>query len=154
MSHLNLTYHIVWRTKYSQMTISSDHGRDLYAYIFGICKEKKCYLYRINSMPDHVHMCVEVHPSIAVSEFVRIIKQESSKWIKEHKEYFPTFCGWGNGYAGFTYSAKERPAVIAYIQNQQEHHRHKTFREEYEEWLREMGEDPNSDLFFSDDEKE
>jgi len=115
-----------------------------------MCKEKKCHLYRINSMPDHVHMCVEIHPTIAVSEFVRVIKQETSKWMKEHREKFPMYEAWGNGYAGFTYSVKERPAVIEYIKNQKEHHKHKTFREEYEEWLREMGEDPTTDLFFKD----
>ena len=150
MSHINLTYHIVWRTKSSRGTISERHERELYAYILGICTEKKCHLYRINSMPDHVHMCVEIHPMIAVSEFVRIVKQETSKWIKEKKDYFPIFEGWGNGYAAFTYSVKERPTVIEYIKNQKEHHRHKTFREEYGEWLREMGIDPNEDLFLKD----
>lgn len=69
-------------------------------------------------MPDHLHMCVEIHPTIAVSQFVRIIKQETSKWIKEHPEWFPLFDGWGNGYAVFTYSFKERNRVIEYIRNQ------------------------------------
>ncbi len=60
------------------------------------------------------------------------------------------FDGWGNGYAAFTYSVNERPTVIEYIKNQKEHHKVKTFREEYEEWLREMGLDPEDDLFFND----
>lgn len=150
MSHLNLTYHIVWRTKRSARVVSEEHERDLYAYIYGICREKQCHLYRINSMPDHVHMCVEVHPTIALSEFVRIIKQESSKWVKEHHEWFPHFDGWGNGYAAFTYSVKERPTVIEYIKGQKEHHRVKSFREEYEEWLREMGMDVEADMFLKD----
>jgi len=150
MSHINLTYHIVWRTKCSQRTIKEEHERELYAYILGICTEKHCHLYRINSMPDHVHMCVEIHPTIAVSEFMRVVKQETSKWMKEHREKFPFFDGWGNGYAGFTYSAKERPNVIEYIRNQKEHHKHKSFREEIEEWFKEMGEDPTIDLFFRD----
>lgn len=101
-------------------------------------------------MPDHIHMCVEVHPTIALSEFVRVIKQESSKWMKERHEWYPMFDGWGNGYAAFTYSVKERPTVIEYIKNQKEHHKVKSFREEYEEWLREMGMDPEKDLFFKD----
>ena len=150
MAHLNLTYHIVWRTKCSQRTINESFERELYAYILGMCNEKKCHLYRINSMPDHVHMCVEIHPTISVSEFVRVIKQETSKWLKENRHKFPMFEGWGNGYAGFTYSVKERPAVIEYIKGQKEHHKVKTFREEYEEWLIEMGEDPSNDLFFKD----
>ena len=150
MSHICLTYHIVWRTRCSQPALSEAHERDLYAYIFGICKHKNCRLYRLNSMPDHVHMCVEVHPSIALSEFVRVVKQESSKWLKEHRREFPLFEGWAEGYAAFTYSALERPNVIAYIKGQKEHHRHRTFREEYEHWLTEMGQNPADDLLLRD----
>lgn len=150
MAYLNLTYHIVWRTKRSERTINEEHERDLYAYILGMCNAKQSHLYRINSMPDHIHMCVEVHPTMALSEFVRVIKQESSKWMKERLDWYPVFDGWGNGYAAFTYSVNERPTVIEYIKNQKEHHKVKSFREEYEEWLREMGIDPEKDLFLKD----
>lgn len=150
MAHVNLTYHVVWRTKNSAQTVNIEHERELYAYIFGMCNAKQSHLYRINSMPDHIHMCIEVHPTIALSEFVRVIKQETSKWMKEHREWFPLFEGWGNGYAAFTYGAKERPAVIEYIKNQKAHHKVKTFREEYEEWLQEMGMSPAADLFLKD----
>ena len=150
MAHLNLTYHIVWRTKCSRKTINEEYERELYSYILGICREKKCHLHRINSMPDHVHMCVEIHPTIAVSEFVRIIKQESSKWLKEERNKFPLFDGWGNGYAGFTYSAADRPNVICYIKNQKEHHRKVGFREEFESLLMEFGLDPNEDRLLDD----
>lgn len=128
MSHICLTYHIVWRTKNSRNTISESYERNLYAYIVGMAKEKQCYIYRINSMPDHLHMCVEIHPTIAVSQFVRIIKQETSKWIKEHPEWFPLFDGWGNGYAVFTYSFKERNRVIEYIRNQKKPSSHSLFQ--------------------------
>lgn len=151
MPHISLTYHIVWRTKRSQPTITEAHERELYAYIFGICKQKNCHLYRLSSMPDHVHMCVEVHPTVALSEFVKVVKQESSKWLKEHNKEFPMFDGWANGYAAFSYSAKERPTVIEYIKNQKEHHKHKSFREEYEEWLQEMGLNPAQDMFLRDE---
>ena len=150
MSHISLTYHIVWRTKRSERTINEEHERDLYAYILGMCKEKKCHLYRINSMPDHFHMCIEVHPTLALSEFMQVIKQESSRWIAQHKEWFPMFDGWGNGYAAFTYSVKERPTVIEYIKNQKTHHHKASFREEYEELLKEFGLDPATDLFLKD----
>lgn len=95
-------------------------------------------------------MCVEIHPTIAVSEFVRIIKQESSKWLKEERNKFPLFDGWGNGYAGFTYSAADRPNVICYIKNQKEHHRKVGFREEFESLLMEFGLDPNEDRLLDD----
>ena len=150
MAHISLTYHIVWRTLRSQRTIVEEYERELYGYIYGICRQKNCHLYRLNSMPDHVHMCVEVHPTISLSDFVKIIKQESSRWLKDHRHEFPQFEGWGNGYAAFSYSVRERPAVIDYIKNQKEHHRHKSLREEYEEWLLEMGMNPSEDLFLQD----
>ena len=70
--------------------------------------------------------------------------------MRENKSYFPIFEGWGNGYACFTYSAQERPNVIEYIRTQKEHHRHKSFREEYDGWLKDMGLDPREDMFFKD----
>ncbi len=79
MSHISLTYHIVWRTKFSHHTINVEHERDFYAYVYGFCKRKKCTLYRINSMPDHVHMCLELNPTIALSDFMKTLKQETSK---------------------------------------------------------------------------
>ena len=151
MSHISLTYHIVWRTKCSRPTIEELHERDLYLYINGICNAKKCHIYRLNSMPDHIHLCIEVHPTLALSDFMKILKQETSKWIKEHKDWFPMFDGWTNGYAAFTYSAQERPTVVEYIRNQKEHHKHISFREEYEAWLTEMGFNPKDDLFFKDE---
>ena len=102
-------------------------------------------------MPDHIHLCIEVHPSLALSDFMRILKQETSKWIKEHKHWFPLFDGWANGYAAFTYSVQERPTVVEYIKNQKEHHKHTSFREEYDAWLTGMGFNPKDDLFFKDD---
>lgn len=150
MSHISLTYHVIWRTKRSERTIAEEHERELYAYIHGMCKDKKCHLYRINSMPDHVHMCIEVHPTLALSTFMQVIKQESSRWIEGHKDWFPHFDGWGNGYAAFSYSAKDRPTIIEYIKNQKQHHHKATFREEYETLMREFGLDPEKDMFLKD----
>lgn len=150
MSHISLTYHIIWRTKRSEHTINPQYERMLYAYILGICKEKKCHLYRINSMPDHLHMCIEIHPTIAVSSFMQILKQETSRWMTEHHAEFPMFDGWGNGYAAFTYSVKERPTVVEYIKNQKIHHHKTTFRDEYEGLLRQFGIDFDKDMFLKD----
>lgn len=145
-----MTYHIIWRTKRSERTIHEEHERDLYAYIHGICREKKCHLYRINSMPDHFHMCLEVHPTLSLSSFMQTVKQESSRWISSHKTWFPHFDGWGNGYAAFTYSVKERAQVIEYIKYQKVHHHKTTFREEYEELMKCFGLDPTKDYFLND----
>ncbi|MBO4735335.1 MAG: IS200/IS605 family transposase [Paludibacteraceae bacterium] len=150
MSHISLTYHIVWRTKFSHHTINVEHERDFYAYVYGFCKRKKCTLYRINSMPDHVHMCLELNPTIALSDFMKTLKQETSKWMKEHRDWFPLFEAWGNGYAAFTYSADARTNLINYIRNQKEHHRKVVFQEEFGKLLIEFNLDPNFNRFLDD----
>lgn len=151
MSHISLTYHIIWRTYRSERTIAEAHQRDLYAYLFGICKDLHAWVYRINSMEEHVHICLEIPPMIAVSEFMKTLKQSSSIWMKDHHEWFPRFQGWGSGYAAFTYSVADRRTVVEYIKNQKEHHRHTSFKEEYEQLMRDFGLDPSTDLFLKDD---
>ena len=101
-------------------------------------------------MPDHVHMCVEIHPTISLSEFMKVLKQESSRRLREHKELFPMFDSWSNGYAAFTYSVKDRIKVINYIKRQKEHHKTASFRNEYESLLTEFGQDSKSDKFLDD----
>ncbi len=101
-------------------------------------------------MPDHVHMCIEVHPTLSLSNFMQIVKQETSRWMSQHPECFPGFDGWGNGYAAFTYSANERNNVIEYIKGQKEHHYKISLRDEYENILREFGLDPEKDFFLKD----
>ena len=150
MSHICFTYHIVWRTKRSECTITEQYERQLYAYLYGICKRRKCHVYRINSMPDHVHICLEILPIFSVSQFVKILKQESSKWISSNRDKFPYFCGWANGFAAFSYSPKERPNLVEYIKNQKKHHRRTSFQDEVSELMREMGLEMSVDLFFKD----
>ena len=82
---------------------------------------------------------------------MKILKQESSKWIRQHREWFPNFDAWGNGYAAFTYSAKERENVVAYIKNQKEHHKAADFKEEYNNLLRESDLNPDEDMFLKDE---
>ena len=151
MAHVVLLYHIIWRTKRSERTINENHERDLYAYINGFCINKKCQLIRINGMSDHLHMLMEIPPEYSVSDVVKILKVGTSKWMKEHSELFPNFDGWGNGYAAFTYSERDKGMIRQYIMNQKVHHKTKTFREEYEAMLQEWGIDPTKDFFLRDD---
>ena len=95
-----------------------------------ILKNKKCVLYRINGIEDHLHIATHIHPMVAVSSLVKDIKVASSIWIKE-QDLFPNFTSWQVGYGAFTYSIKEKEVLIDYIKRQEEHHKTKTFREEY-----------------------
>lgn len=131
-------YHIVFRTKDSKPTIKPENSGDLYAYITGITKNKDSYLYRINGVDNHIHILTDMNPSIAPVDFVKDIKVSSSKWIKG-SGLFPEFRGWSDGYGSFTCSYKDREYLIDYINNQREHHRKKTFEEEFRILLNEYG---------------
>lgn len=151
MSHIVLYYHIVWRTKRSEPTINEENEKKLYAYILGYCRNKGCPLIRIGGMPDHIHILVSIRPNISISDFMQVLKTESSKWLKTQKQDFPYFDGWGNGYAAFSYSEHEKEKIRRYIMNQKEHHKSTTFHNEYDDMLRAWGLDPSDDMFFQND---
>ncbi len=137
-SYRQLLYHHVFRTKDSLPTIKQDQSDKLYAYITGIIKNKSSHLYRINGVENHLHILTDLHPSIALADFVREIKASSSFWMK-NSGYFPAFNGWSEGYGSVTCSYMDMGRLIDYIKHQQEHHRNKTFEEEYRSLLLESG---------------
>jgi REP element-mobilizing transposase RayT len=106
--------------------------------MWGIIKNKGGHLYRINSMPDHVHLLFSLPPTIALSDFMGALKASSSKLIKT-KEGFEKFKAWGEGYAALSKSIEDKDTVVKYIMNQQEHHKKITHKEEYETFIKEMG---------------
>jgi REP element-mobilizing transposase RayT len=137
-SYRQLLYHLVFRTKDSLPTIKQDNTDQLYAYITGIIKNKNSHLYRINGVENHLHILTDLHPSFALADFVREIKVSSSVWMKS-SGYFPIFNGWADGYGSFTCSYMDMGKLIDYIKNQQEHHKKRTFEEEYRSLLLESG---------------
>ena len=106
MSYTNLLYHIIFRTKDSLKTINLVNAPLLYNYIFGICRNKNCKLYRIGGVTDHIHIFAGLPPTLCVSDFVKLIKTESNKFMKNHRTEFPKFGGWGTGYCALTYSSR------------------------------------------------
>lgn len=139
MSYTNLIYHIVIRTKNSQPTIDVSHERDLYAYIYGFAKAKSCILYRINGMPDHVHILISISPVIAISDFMRDLKTMTSKFLKQARDRFPLFQGWEREYYASSVSLTDKEKVRQYIINQKEHHKRVNFHEELVRLCRESG---------------
>ena len=136
MSYTTSYYHIVFRTYRSEPTISIEHEKELYAYIYGIAKNLRCQTYRIGGMPDHIHILISLPPSMSLASFVQRIKTDSSKWLKTNPN-FPRFRGWGHEYAGFSYSIRDKEMIVGYIMKQKEHHRKITFAEEYRAFLME-----------------
>lgn len=131
-------YQIVFSTKHRKPVLNSDHEDQLYKYIWGIVKNKNCKLYRINGMPDHIHLFTDLHPSVSLSDFVKDIKVSSNLWIKE-SGLFPDFEEWQSGYGAFTYSEREKEMIINFIKNQKEHHKKENLEDEYKNLLKTHG---------------
>jgi REP element-mobilizing transposase RayT len=138
MSYVQLLIHAVIRTYRSEPTLPTDEkAKFLYQEMWGIIKNKNGYLYRINSMPDHVHLLFTLPPTIALSDFMQALKGSSSKILKT-VEGFENFKAWGEGYAALSKSMEDKDKIMKYIINQQEHHKKISFREEYETFISEM----------------
>jgi putative transposase len=86
-SYRQLLYHLVFRTKESLPTLNQENADQLYAYISGIIKNKNSHLYRINGVENHLHILTDLHPSIALADFMRDVKVSTSLWIKERKSF-------------------------------------------------------------------
>ena len=139
MSYVQLLIHAVVRTYKSENTLpTDDRVKFLYQDMYGIIKNKGGYLYRINSMSDHVHLLFTMPPVIALSDFMKVLKASSSKIIKS-VDGFEKFKAWGEGYAALSYSLRDKDMIVKYIINQQKHHKKVTFKDEYKAFIKEMG---------------
>ena len=138
MSYIQSLHHIIIRTKYSENVLPNEHSDELYRYIWGYIKNKKSFLYRINGMPDHIHILVGIHSTIALSDFVKELKTTTNSWIKS-SDKFPNFNSWGEKYAAFTIRHQEKDTVIEYIKNQRVHHKVESFEDEYRRLIIESG---------------
>ena len=123
-----------------------DHSSELYAYIKGFIENKNCFLYRINGTEDHIHILCDLHPSVALADFMRDMKTSSSSWLKQSGK-FPKFDGWSDGYAALTYAWRDKDMICNYIKNQQEHHKKVTFGDELRTLLKEHGVEWNERFF-------
>ena len=130
-SYTQLTYHIVFATKYRRPSIHDIIQDRLYEYLGGTLRAKKGNLIEIGGMADHVHVLARLSPSLAVADVIRDLKANSSRWMNERPEVMPASFEWQKGYGAFTVSYSRIDTVRNYIRNQREHHRVKTFQEEY-----------------------
>ena len=145
MSRVNALFHIVINTHQRKMTIFDEHCEDMYRYIWKTIRNKKCYLYRIGGVANHLHILVDLHPSVALADLVREIKQTSSEWAKTCG-YFPMWNGWGREYAAFSVSESSRSRVIEYIKGQKEHHKTLSFEDEFKAIIQKHGFEWNDHL--------
>ena len=134
-TYAQLYIHIVFSVKGRQPLIPRQHKTELHKYITGVITNRKQKMMQINSMPDHIHILVSITPDLPISNLVGDIKRNSTKFINRKRWVAGKF-SWQEGFAAFSYSHSQLKDVIAYIEEQENHHSQKTFAEEYLEFLR------------------
>lgn len=133
-TYTQLLVQIVFAVKGRQNLISEAHREPLEKYICGIISNKQSKPLAIYCNPDHCHVLIGFNPSVSIADLVRDIKANSSKWINEN-HWVPGKFAWQEGYGAFSYARSQLNVVVQYILNQAEHHRKRTFKEEYLEFL-------------------
>ncbi len=133
-TYTQLYVHVVFSTKLREPMIAKSFQEELHKYITGIVRNLGQKLIVINSMPDHIHILVGLKPTLAISDLVRDIKRDSSAFVNE-KRWLMGHFGWQDGYGAFSYGHSQLDTIVQYIQNQEQHHRKRTFKEEYLELL-------------------
>ena len=137
-TYTSLFYHVVFSTKNREPWLRLEIEQRVWAYIGGIARKHKMTALQVGGVEDHIHVLVMAPPTLAPSQIAQFLKGDSSKWIHEEFPGLREF-SWQDGYGAFTVSKSNIPSVISYIQDQREHHRKKTFQEEYREFLRQNG---------------
>jgi REP element-mobilizing transposase RayT len=107
----------------------------LFKYMAGILKNKDCHPYKVGGYKNHIHLVFSLNKKVSLSDIVKEIKKGSGDFMKTHKRLYHNFPGWQVGYGAFTYSLDAVDNLIKYVENQHEHHRKRTFREELIEFL-------------------
>lgn len=149
-TYTQLYFHIVFAVKGRRNHISKQWKDELYKYITGIVLNKNQKLMIINGMPNHLHILIGTKPTCNLSDLVRDIKANSSKWINE-KQFVNGKFEWQTGFGAFTVSQSGINNVIAYIKNQEEHHKKKTFKEEYIDFLNAYKIEFKNEYLFTDE---
>ena len=134
-TYSQILLHIVFSTKQRQPHITADVAERLYPYIGGIIRAEKGVLYDIGGVEDHVHLYLRWRTDVSISDLMRIVKSQSSKWIHETFAELSAFA-WQEGYSVFSVSKSQEPAVKKYIAHQAEHHRKEDFKSEVLRLLR------------------
>lgn len=126
---------VIFAVEWRQSLIAPEHKEELHKFIAGIVRNDGQKLIGINSMPDHMHILMGLKPDIALSDLVRDIKANSSRFVNE-KSWVQGRCNWQEGFGAFSYSHSQLDSVARYIRNQQQQQAKRTFRSEYMTLLR------------------
>jgi putative transposase len=134
---LNLV-HLIFSTKDRMPLLTPEIRPQLHAYLATVARHGDGECYRVGGVADHVHLALRLSRTVALADLVSELKTSSSKWMKEQSPALSNF-SWQRGYGAFSIGPKDLDAVLAYIDGQEEHHRTKTFQEEYRGFLKHYG---------------
>jgi putative transposase len=148
------TYHqiyiqTVFAVKYRRAVIEKEWKSTLFGVIGNLINDVNCKTIIVNGIEDHVHCFIGLRPAVSVSELMKTVKAKSSKYINDHS-LTPERFEWQEGYGVFSYSRSHIDRIYKYIQNQEEHHRKQSFRQEYVDLLNEFGVDYDEQYIFQD----
>lgn len=145
MSHVQAYYHIVINTKGRRMTLPSGKGNALYSYMAGIARNMGTYILAVNGIGNHIHILVNLSPTLALSDFVKELKRATSLWIKQQPD-IRDFDYWGKEYFAASVSRMNCKAITKYIENQAEHHRLTDFETELRHFVESTGGEWNNNM--------
>jgi len=148
-TYTQIHLHFIFGVKHRAAVIKPVWEDELYRYITGIVQNNGHKMIIINGMPDHLHLLVGTRPTQSVSNLLQDIKGSSSKWINEHNFSSHKFA-WQGGYGAFSYSRSQLPTVINYIKRQKEHHKKRSFRQEYIAFLEKFDVDYDERYIFNE----
>ena len=144
-SFVSAQIHCVWCTKNHESSLRSKLRERLWPYLGGIARENEMKALAIGGTADHIHLLVSLPPTISIAKAIQLLKGNSSKWIHETFPEMRSF-QWQEGYGAFSVGVSATEATVAYIRDQAEHHRKRTFHEELEAILRKHGFDFNESM--------
>lgn len=136
-AYRQILYHTIIDPYKREKVLTQQNENRLYSYIRAIINNKKCVLYAINGIEDHIHMLISIRVDIAISDFMKDLKVSSSKFIKQNK-LFPCFKSWAVGYSIFTKDYSSLEMIKHYIDNQKEHHKKQSYYSEFGKLLKKM----------------
>jgi REP element-mobilizing transposase RayT len=151
-TYTRIYIHVVFAVEGRQNLIKPEYNDELQKYITGIISAQKQKLIAINNMPDHMHLLIGLRPDMSLSDLVRDIKANSSRFISEKRWVAGRF-SWQQGFGAFSYSHSQIGTVIRYIHNQPKHHSKKSFKEENIEFLKKFNIDYDEKYIFKTEER-
>ena len=148
-TYTQILYQIVFGSYDYTPFLTSENENLLFSYIAGILKNKYCHSYIVGGASNHIHIITHLHPTVALAYVVKDIKLATHKMILDNSKLLSHFTGWQVGYSSFTYHISSKANLIRYVENQREHHKIFSFKDELIELLKEHSVDFNEDYLIT-----